>query len=196
MNNTVSVIDTDADVDTDSLTPPAAEDRNATVAVFDRHEAADDAIRALRDSGVDPAKLAVIGRGVHSEDRVVGFYNTGKQIKRWGAYGALWGGLWGWLLFGLFWIPGVGHVTAAGWIVANLATAAGGAAVGGGIGALAAALSAVGVPDDAIPQYESALKADQYLIVVHGTAHDVDSAKVILDTTDATQVDVHGGTSV
>lgn len=171
--------------------PTNTDTRNATVAVFDHHDAADAAVRALKDHGVDPAKLAVIGRGVHSEDRVVGFYNNGKQIKHWGAYGALWGGVWGWLLFGLFWIPGIGHVTAAGWIVANLATAASGAAVGGGIGAIAAALSGVGVPDDAIPQYESALKADRYLIVVHGTTNDVETAKAILDTTDATQVDLH-----
>ncbi len=171
--------------------PTITDTRNATVAVFDHHDAADAAVRALKDHGVDPAKLAVIGRGVHSENRVVGFYSTGKHIKHWGAYGALWGGLWGWLLFGLFWIPGIGHVTAAGWIVANLATAAGGAAVGGGIGAIAAALSGVGVPDDAIPQYESALKADRYLIVVHGTTNDVETAKAILDTTDATQVDLH-----
>ena len=170
---------------------PTTENRNAAVAVFDRHEAADAAVRALKEGGVDPAKLAVIGRGVHSEDRVVGFYNTGSEIKHWGAYGALWGGLWGWLLFGLFWVPGIGHVTAAGWIVANLASAAGGAAVGGGVGAVAAALKGAGVPDDVIPEYESALKADRYLIVVHGTAGDVATAKVILDTTDATQVDLH-----
>ena len=179
------------DTANETFVQPTTDERNATVAVFDRHEAADAAVRALRDRGVDPAKLAVIGRGVHSEDRVVGFYNTGRQIKHWGAYGALWGGLWGWLVFGLFWIPGVGHVTAAGWIVANLASAAGGAAVGGGAGAIAAALRGVGVPDDAIPQYESALKADRYLIVVHGTAGDVEAAKAILDTTDATQVDLH-----
>lgn len=176
---------------TDNVHLPTAENRNAVVAVFHRHEAADAAVRALRDGGVDPAKLAVIGRGVHSEDRVVGFYNTGKQIKHSGAYGALWGGLWGWLLFGLFWIPGIGHITAAGWIVANLASAAGGAAVGGGVGAIAAALRGVGVPDDAIPQYESALKADRYVIVVHGTASDVEAARAILDTTGATQVDLH-----
>jgi uncharacterized membrane protein len=172
---------------------PDFDERNATVAVFDRHEAADAAVRSLKDHGVDPDKIAVIGRGIHTDDRVVGFYNTGKQIKHWGAYGALWGGAWSWLLFGIFWIPGIGHVTAAGWIVFNLATAAGGAVLGGGVGAIAAALSGVGVPDDVIPQYESALRADQYLIVVRGTADDVEAAKATLDTSDASQVDLHVG---
>lgn len=140
---------------------------------------------------MDPKKLSVIGRGVHTEDRVVGFYNNSKEIRHWGAYGALWGGLWGWLVFGLFWVPGIGHVTAAGWIVWNLATAAGGAAVGGGLGAVAAALKGVGVPDDVVPEYESALKADQYLVIVHGRAEDVESARRVLDGTAATRVDSH-----
>jgi hypothetical protein len=77
-----------------------------------------------------------------------GFYATGKRIKHWGAYGALWGalwgGLWGWLVVDLFWIPGIGHITAAGWVVASLATAAGAAVVGCSIGAIAAALTGVG----------------------------------------------------
>ena len=166
-------------------------ERNSVVAVYERHESADESVRALKDAGVDPAKLAVIGRGVHTENRVVGFYNNAKEIRHWGAYGALWGGLWGWLVFGLFWVPGVGHVTAAGWIVWNLATAAGGAALGGGLGAVAAALNGVGVPDDVVPEYESALKADQYLVIVRGRPDEIDAARRVLDGTDATRVDSH-----
>ena len=166
-------------------------ERNSVVAVYDSHEAADDSVNALKDAGVDPQKLAVIGRGVHTEDRVVGFYNNAREIRHWGGYGALWGGLWGWLIFGLFWVPGIGHLTAAGWIVWNLAAAAGGAAVGGGFGAVAAALKGVGVPDDVVPEYESALKANQYLVIVHGPPADVDAARRVLDGTGATRVDAH-----
>ncbi len=177
--------------DQDPLQALPESERNSVVAVYDRHEAADEAVRALRDAGVDPEKLAVIGRGVHTENRVVGFYNNAREIRHWGGYGALWGGLWGWLVFGLFWVPGVGHVTAAGWIVWNLATAASGAALGGGLGVVAAALKGVGVPDDVVPEYESALAADQYLIVVHGTPAEVDAARQALDGTGASRVDTH-----
>jgi uncharacterized membrane protein len=170
-------------------------ERNSVVAVYEAHDAADAAVRALRDAGVDPTKLSVVGRGVHTEDQVVGFYNRGREIRHWGSYGALWGGLWGWLVSGLFWVPGVGHVTAAGWIVWNLASAAGGAALGGGIGVIAAALKDVGVPDDVVPQYESALKADHYLVVVHGAAPDVESARRVLDDTAAARVDMYIRTS-
>ena len=180
-----------ADNDELNAEPVPIDERNATVAVFGRHDQADAAVRLLRDGGVDPAHVAVIGRGLHSEDRVVGFYNSGTQMKHWGSFGALWGGVWGWLLFGFFWVPGIGHLTAAGWIVANLASAASGAAIGGGIGVVAAALRGVGIPDDAIPEYESVLKADQYLVVVHGTESDVTVAKQILDDSEARQVDLH-----
>ena len=166
-------------------------ERNSAVAVYDRHEAADDGVRALKDAGVDPTKLAVIGRGVHTENRVVGFYNRAREIRHWGGYGALWGGLWGWLVLGFFWVPGIGHLTAAGWIVSNLAAAAGGAALGGGIGVVAAALRNVGVPDDVIPEYESALKADHYLVIVHGLPAEVDKARRILNGTAAVRVDAH-----
>lgn len=181
----------------DVLRDLPASERNAVVAVYDRHETADEAVRLLRDAGVDPTKLAVIGRGMHSENRVVGFYNRAREVKHWGGYGALWGGVWGWLVLGFFWVPGIGHLTAAGWIVWNLAAAAGGAALGGGIGAVAAALQHVGIPDDVIPEYESALKADNYLVIVHGTPDEVDAARRVLDGTDAVRIDSHvGATSV
>lgn len=167
------------------------DERNSTVAVYDRNDAADAAVRSLKDAGVNPDKLAVIGRGVHTENKVVGFYNSAKEIRHWGGYGALWGGLWGWLVFGLFWVPGVGSITAAGWIVWNLAAAASGAVIGGGVGAIAAALKSVGVPDDVIPEYESALEADQYLVIVHGTPAEVEDARQILDGTTATRLDTH-----
>ena len=67
----------------------------------------------------------------------------------------------------------------------------GGAAVGGGIGAVAASLKGVGVPDDVVPEYESALKADQYLVIVYGPPADVDAARQILDRTAATRIDTH-----
>jgi hypothetical protein len=39
--------------------------------------------------------LSVVGKGYHSEEKVVGFYNIGDRIKFWGTRGAFWGGFWG-----------------------------------------------------------------------------------------------------
>ena len=100
-------------------------DKNAVVAVFDSHERAEDAIRELEKSGFDMKKLSIIGKDYHSEEHVVGYYNTGERMKYWGKLGAFWGGFWG-MLFGsaFFWLPGIGTVLVAGplvvWIVGAL----------------------------------------------------------------------------
>ena len=69
-------------------------------------------------------KLSIVGKGYHTDEQVVGYYNTGDRMKYWGKVGAFWGGFWG-LLFGsaLFMIPGLGPILVAGplvaWIVAG-----------------------------------------------------------------------------
>jgi len=56
--------------------------------------------------------------GDHSEEDVVGYYNTGDRMRSWGKNGAFWGGIWG-VLFGsaFFVIPGIGPLVAAGPLV-------------------------------------------------------------------------------
>ena len=84
-------------------------DKNSVVAIFDSHDRAEDAIRELQKSGFDMKKLSIIGKDYHTEENVVGYYNTGDRMKYWGKLGAFWGGFWG-LLFGsaFFWVPGIG----------------------------------------------------------------------------------------
>jgi len=43
--------------------------------------------------------LSIAGRGTHTDEHVVGYYNAGDRMKYWGKLGAFWGGFWG-LLFG------------------------------------------------------------------------------------------------
>ena len=85
-------------------------DKNSVVAIFESHERAEDAIRELQKSGFDMKKLSIIGKDYHTEENVVGYYNTGDRMKYWGKLGAFWGGFWG-LLFGsaFFWVPGIGQ---------------------------------------------------------------------------------------
>ena len=73
---------------------------NAAVAGVSRtHISAEAAIRELQKAGLDMKILSVVGKDYHSDERVVGYYNTGDHMKAWGKIGAFWGGLWG-LLFG------------------------------------------------------------------------------------------------
>ena len=149
--------------------------------VFDTHAAAEDAIRTLGQSGFDMKKLSLVGKGYHSEEKPMGFYTAGDRIKAWGGTGAFWGGIWGLLLApAVFVLPGLGVVGMAGPIVATLVGALEGAVVVGGLSALGAALTQVGVPKDQVIKYEAALKVDKYLLVVHGSAEDQEKARSVL----------------
>ncbi|OYT87480.1 MAG: DUF1269 domain-containing family protein [Burkholderiales bacterium PBB6] len=149
--------------------------------VFDTHAAAEDAIRTLNQSGFDMKQLSLVGKGYHSEEKPMGFYTVGDRIKAWGGTGAFWGGIWGLLLApAVFVLPGLGVVGMAGPIVATLVGALEGAVVVGGLSALGAALTQIGVPKDQVIKYEAALKVDKYLLVVHGSAEDQDKASNVL----------------
>jgi uncharacterized membrane protein len=156
-------------------------ENNAVVGVYNSHTEAEASIKELQRSGFDMKKLSIVGKDYHTEEHVVGYYNTGERMKVWGKLGAFWGGFWG-LLFGsaMFVIPGIGPL---------------GAAVVGGLSALGAGLYSIGIPKDSIMQYETALKSDKFLVIAHGTADEVAKAKSILDTTGAAQISAHQGVS-
>jgi homoaconitase/3-isopropylmalate dehydratase large subunit len=73
------------------------------------------------------------------------------------------------------------------WIVAGLE----GAVEVGALGALGAGLYSIGIPKDSIVKYETALKTDQFLLIVHGTAAEVAKAKDIIETTNPVQFSLH-----
>jgi hypothetical protein len=164
---------------------------NAVIAVFDSHERAEEIVKDLQRSGFDMKKLSIIGKGFHSEEQPVGFYTTGERVKFWGGTGALWGGLWG-LLVGaaFFWIPGVGPLAVGGPLVAILVGALEGAVVVGGLSAFGAVLYSLGVPKESILQYETAVKADKFLVIAHGDAAEVERARSIMERLDATSAQV------
>jgi hypothetical protein len=139
--------------------------------------------------------LSVVGKGYHTDEKVVGFYNEGDGIRFWGMRGAFWGGLWGWFFGGLFMaIPFVGHVVVLGFLATMAISALETAIVVGGLSALGAALYSIGVPRDSVIQYEAALKADSFLVMAHGTAEEVGRAKSILGTDSPSRLDVYEAT--
>jgi hypothetical protein len=165
---------------------------NSVIAVFDDHHAAEVAVKKLADAGTDIKNLSVVGKGFHTDEHVIGFYNAGDRVKFWGKRGAFWGGLWGWLFGGIFmFIPVVGHVVMVGYFAAAVLAAIEGAVVVGGASALAAALYSIGIPKDSVIAYESAVKADGFLVMAHGSAAEVDRAKKTLEPLHPSRVDVH-----
>ncbi len=169
---------------------------NSVAAVFAQHSGAEKAVKELKDGGFDIKKLSIIGSDYHSEENVVGFYNTGDRMMYWGKTGAFWGGLWG-LLFGsaFFLIPGLGPILAAGPVVTWIIAALEGAVVVGGVSALGAGLFSLGIPKDSILKYEASVKAGKFLLIAHGTADEVQHARNILHTSGAEQINLHQPTA-
>jgi uncharacterized membrane protein len=165
---------------------------NAVVAIYESHSQAEEALKELQRSGFDMKKLSIVGKDYHTEEHVVGYYNAGDRMKRWGKTGAFWGGFWG-LLFGsaFFAIPGIGPVLVAGPLVAWIVGALEGAVVVGGLSAVGAGLYSLGIPKDSIVQYEAALKSDKFILLAHGTAEEVETAKGIMRTARPLEVAVH-----
>ena len=69
--------------------------QNSVVAVYRTHTEADQAVKELQRGGVDMHKLSIVGKGYHTDEHAVGYYNTGDRMKYWGKVGAFWGGFWG-----------------------------------------------------------------------------------------------------
>jgi len=167
-------------------------DTNSAVAIYQTHTQAEEAVKELQKSGVDMKKLSIVGKGYHTDEHVVGYYNTGDRMKYWGKLGAFWGGVWGWL-FGaaFFMITGLGPILVAGPLVGWIIAALEGAVVVGGLSAVGAGIYSIGIPKDSVVTYEEALKADKFLLLAHGTAEEVAKAKDILQTTNPMNLASH-----
>ncbi len=136
--------------------------------------------------------LSIVAKDYHTDEQVVGYYNVGDRMKRWGTTGAFWGGFWG-LLFGsaFFAIPGLGPILVAGPLVAWIVGALESAAVVGGLSVLGAGLVSLGVPKDSVLQYETAIKSDKFLLIVNGPEANVSKAKEILGASKAEHLAFH-----
>ncbi len=158
---------------------------------FKSHEQAEHAIGELSRSGFDMKKLSIVGKGYHTEEQPLGFYNMGDRMKSWGGFGAFWGTLWGMLLgWAFFWVPGIGLVGAGGPFIHMIIAALEGAALGGGLSAIGAALISWGVPRDSVIQYETRIKSSEFLLIARGEAQEIEQARQILQANHAAATEV------
>ena len=151
-----------------------------TVAVYNSHQEAESAIKLLSTNGFDMKNLSIIGQDYETLERPIGFVNVGDRMLSWGKFGAFWGTIWG-LMFGsaMLFIPGIGYIMFAGYIVAAIE----GAALGGGFAAIGAALASIGIPNDSVISFEANLKAGSFLLLIHGSEQDTQRAKEVLAPT-------------
>jgi len=170
------------------------DEKNAVVAIFSSHTEAEAAVKELQKSKFDMKQLSIVGKDYHTEEHVVGYYNTGDRMRYWGKLGAFWGGLFGFLVgSAFFWIPGIGPIVVAGPLVSWIVGALEGATIYGGLSALGAGLYSIGIPKNSVLNYETALKSDKFLVIAHGTADDVRRAKSILEQTGPATIAAHHG---
>lgn len=167
----------------------------SAVGIFRNHLDAESAVKELQKSGFDMKKLSIIAKDYKTEENVIGYYNTGERMATWGKFGLFWGWIWGLLTGSAFFvIPGVGPLMVGGplvaWIIGALETSL----VTGGITALGGALSGIGIPKDSVLRYETAIKAEKFLLIVHGAEKEVERAKNILMKNRVEETAVHNAT--
>ncbi len=170
---------------TDPTTAPSTPTQtpDAVVAVYLTEDDLTHAIKHLERAHYDMSSISVLGKGIDEERHIVGFDTPHARTNRW----AKWGGMWGWIFGAFFFVPGVGHVAVGGYLLFMLFTAG----VGAAGGALGAAMTSVGIPEDRVPIYEADLRADRFLVIAHGEPADVERARVILTSTEHHRIDHH-----
>jgi len=149
------------------------------VGIFDSEEKATRIVEKLIDEDFLPDRMSLLsqsGSGTGDDMLGLAYTNTTERVKIWGEQGAAWGALWGLLAgaTGLFVLPGIGPLLAAGPIVQALGGAITGATLGGGVLAgaamlseLGSALHKIGIPQKDIEKIHQAIEQGCFVVILH-----------------------------
>jgi len=145
-------------------------------AIFDDRDQATRFVERLVEEDFPMDQISLLHKGGGHGDDPIGivYRDERERIRVWGEQGALWGALGGLLagLSGVFLVPGVGAVLAAGPITEALLgalTGAGLMAGAAGLTALTHALRQAGVPEEHIEQLRQAIEEGRYVLLLHTT---------------------------
>ncbi len=152
-------------------------DHRILMAFFLDETKAKTALDSVLEADMAMDHISILGPASSSGDDPLGVYHSkiGERMLSWGKMGAFWGGVLGALTgaMGLFLIPGIGPLVAAGPIAEALVGAAGGAGLAGGVMAGAGAVSQLGVaihrmgiPHDRIDKFNDLIESGHYLLMV------------------------------
>ncbi len=155
------------------------------VGVFDDSDKATKLVEKLVAEDFPQDRISLLHKSGGSGDDMLGitYQNDSERIKVWGEHGALWGALWGLLAgaTGMFVVPGLGALMAAGPVVEAITAAiAGGVLTGGAMAGaaaltgLAAALHRMGIPEDVLQKVHDAVEQGSYVVILHCSEEEVD----------------------
>jgi hypothetical protein len=165
---------------------------NTVIGIFPDHMSAESAVKKLTEAGFEMKRLTIVGKGYETDEKVIGFYNVENRMKFWGKRGAFWGGLWGLFFGGIFLtIPVVGPVVVLGYLGTIIVSGLETALVVGALSVFGAALYSIGIPKDSVLEYETALKADKFLVMAHGSTDDMKRAEDVLGTLKTSKLELY-----
>jgi hypothetical protein len=149
--------------------------------LFDTYAEAENAVLALRASGIAEDDISLISRDpAHVADGVDTTTSDGIGVGS--GLGLVAGGAGGLLAgLGMLAIPGIGPVVAAGWLASTLAGAAAGAVVGGATGGVIGALTSSDITEEDAHVYAESVRRGGSLVTAHVHDDRIIEAQGILD---------------
>jgi len=165
--------------------------KNCCVVIYPDTDAVEQALGELQTVGCDIRQVSIIARGCHGKEYPVGIYRIEDRLCFLGQQDTFWGGLWSQLAgSAFFWEPEFGPLVVAGPIVSMMVRGLEGVEIGAGFSLPGTALYIVGVPRGSIDEYEQAIKAEKFLLLLQGERQDVERACGVLHG-ETQQVTVH-----
>jgi hypothetical protein len=159
------------------MSAAAATAQEMVVGIFDSHEQAERAVHKLIEAGVPAGHISIVAEHLQVREQPEGFITTGDMARDTAGIGAWTGGLFGLLAGAAFlWIPGLGPLIVLG----PLAGAALGALEGGAVGGLLGAILGRQLEKDRVMKYEVALQGGKYLVTVHGSPQEIETARRVM----------------
>lgn len=155
---------------------PAARAADPIAALCESLPLAQQVTAHLARQGFEPLQLSIVGDGTG----LASARGLDDRVRAWGGRGGIWGALGGLAVGALLVVPPVGSVIAMGPIVTLLISALEGAMLGGGLSAIVAALTGIGLPLEAAQRAEDAMMARRFLVFVHGDDADVARARKVV----------------
>jgi len=154
---------------------------DSVVAICHGDEKAWQAVRKMQQSGFGIHNLSVVGNSAPAGMDQPGNYNAGDWIKKWGFPSDA----------TLYSISDIEPLALGGPLVSAIAEGQEASAVDAEFSALGAGLWRCGIPKDNVPHYETAVKSDNYLVIVHCTPDEVMRAKEIFEPLQVVDIAVH-----